>query len=131
MPARNLAPVVMRHAFAVVRRRYGADTLQENTLRAPGAAVDTPARAYLHGEPGSSQAQLAEGQSVAVRIHGYSVDLWRVSDDAAGVRADSVVWNGVEYALDWLRDWATSAGTRTWCEFTAQLVDRGAEVAPP
>jgi hypothetical protein len=124
VPARNLAPVVMRHAFAVTRRRYDADTTQDDGLRVPGAANDTIVRAYLHGEPGSTQTLGPEGQSVDETIHGYSVDDWRVADVANRLRADAVIWNGVQYELTWLRRWATSSGARTWSEFTARLVVR-------
>lgn len=129
MPARNLAPVVMRHAFPVARRRWGADTTQADGLRVPGAAVDTIVRAYLHGEPGSTQSLGPEGQSVDETIHGYSVDDWRVASLAARLRADAVIWNGVLYELTWLREWATSGNARTWREFTARLVVR--DVATP
>lgn len=124
MPARNLAPVVMRHAFPVARRRYGADVTQDDGLRVPGPAVDTIVRAYLHGEPGSTQTLGPEGQSVDETIHGYSVDDWRVADLQNRLRADVVIWNGLQYELTWLRRWATSSNARTWCEFTAKLVVR-------
>lgn len=124
MPARNLAPVVMRHAFPVARRRYAADTTQADGLRVPGAASDTIVRAYLHGEPGSTQVLGPEGQSVDETIHGYSVDDWRVADVANRLRADVVIWDGLQYELTWLRRWATSSNARTWSEFTAKLVVR-------
>ncbi len=129
MPARNLAPVVMRHAFAVTRRRWGVDVTQADGLRVPGVPSDTIVRAYLHGEPGSTQSLGPEGQSVDETIHGYSVDDWRVADVANRLRADGVIWNGVLYELTWLRRWATSTNARTWSEFTARLVVR--DVATP
>lgn len=123
MPAPNMAPVVGRFAFPVTRRRRGAPTINAAGLRVLGAATETEVRAFVHGEPGDTQGQAPEGQSVAAKVHGYSRDDWRLADETTGTPADEVLYAGRWYRLDWLRDWASgTAGARTWREWTAVLV---------
>lgn len=128
MPAPNMARVVRRMAFTITRRRYAPDTTNASGLRVRGAATDTPIRAFVHDESGSTMTLAPEGQSVDNLIHGYSEGAdndVRVADEATRASADAVQYLGRWYEVTMVRPWASGPlGSATWREFLAKLVER-------
>ncbi len=116
----NLSSTANSFAFPVVRRRYTASTTSSAAgsagLRARGTATDLEILAHIWHVPGDVGEDLPESQRQSARIQGTTTTEVRAVDDEAGLPADSIVWDGIEYEIKAVTAWRSGplGATSVW-----------------
>lgn len=121
----RLASTVRRFAVPVTRRRYTtAATRNAEGLRAYPAPVASTIMAHVFPAGGGTE-RLPEGREVAdeVEVHSPANDL-RTGDEATGLLADEIEWQGATYEITSVDEWqgGASASAEVWLQCRAELV---------
>lgn len=111
----NMAKVVGRYAFDVVRRRWAALTQTAEGLPTSALASSDTIRMFAAPASGKVIERLPEGYERRQILEGYTTADLTLGDESTGQRADSILVFGGEFEVIEIRNWAGGpAGAVTW-----------------